>query len=61
MIPALFEILDTLPLTPNGKVDRKALPKPTINGVKQNTTYVAIVVRPGEGTSSLSAAPAARS
>ncbi|MEM9291842.1 MAG: amino acid adenylation domain-containing protein [Acidobacteriota bacterium] len=30
MVPAHFELLPTLPLTPNGKVDRKALPRPSV-------------------------------
>jgi amino acid adenylation domain-containing protein/non-ribosomal peptide synthase protein (TIGR01720 family) len=32
MVPSTFVILDSLPLTPNGKIDRRALPKPELDG-----------------------------
>ena len=38
MVPSAIHILGALPLTPNGKVDRKALPKLTIESV--GDTYV---------------------
>ncbi|MDE1465685.1 non-ribosomal peptide synthetase, partial [Spartinivicinus poritis] len=39
MVPSALVVLDKLPLTPNGKVDRKALPKPTLQQLQQE--YVA--------------------
>jgi len=33
MVPAAFVQLAALPLTPNGKIDRKALPKPGVDGL----------------------------
>jgi amino acid adenylation domain-containing protein len=41
MVPAAFVALDKLPLTPNGKVDRKALPKPEIEAVTDQSKFVA--------------------
>ncbi|BAY25368.1 non-ribosomal peptide synthase [Calothrix sp. NIES-2100] len=40
MIPSDFVTLDTLPLTPNGKIDRKALPTPDAEIIRENE-YVA--------------------
>ncbi|HSP76882.1 MAG TPA: amino acid adenylation domain-containing protein, partial [Myxococcaceae bacterium] len=35
MVPSAFVRLESLPLTPNGKVDRKALPAPTQDALRQ--------------------------
>ncbi len=36
MIPAAFVILKNLPLTPNGKIDRKALPSPDLDLMREH-------------------------
>lgn len=40
MLPATFVFLETLPLTPNGKVDRKALPTPDQENLRQEMSLV---------------------
>ncbi len=41
MVPAIYIFLEDLPLTPNGKVDRKALPKPDLEGAVIHREYIA--------------------
>jgi acyl carrier protein len=36
MLPTFVEYLDCLPLTAHGKVDKKALPEPSVNNVKND-------------------------
>ncbi|MCX6580398.1 MAG: condensation domain-containing protein, partial [Candidatus Aminicenantes bacterium] len=35
MIPSYFVCIEKLPLTPNGKIDRRALPEPIVDNVKE--------------------------
>jgi len=37
MIPTYLIQIPALPLTPNGKIDRKALPKPVIEGLEKTS------------------------
>lgn len=42
MVPSYFIVLDSMPVLNNGKINRKALPKPSINQIYSDTTnYVA--------------------
>ncbi|MFT3838274.1 MAG: amino acid adenylation domain-containing protein [Myxococcaceae bacterium] len=41
MVPQTFVRLDKLPLTPNGKIDRRALPKPSMDAARSDADFVA--------------------
>ena len=37
MIPSIISLIDAMPLTPNGKTDRKALPNPNLDSVRESS------------------------
>ena len=36
MIPSIISFISAMPLTPNGKTDRKALPNPSVEGIRES-------------------------